>query len=227
MTRLIHDQFAKQYLKELLSSRGEVETSRDVMGEMRQIDVFFVPFAEPPQKATPLGLLEKIIATSCVLEPFRNPITRSEIRSCIGKLFDVCGEKEREARVEKRRITEEELPVLWILTPTISQTMLEEASAVSDANNWLEGVYSLRELFRTKIVAIHQLPQTPETLWLRMLGKGRVQREVISELKGLSDESQISSSTLELVYNLLTRLKVSEELESPPAKPGFLEKPGF
>ena len=60
-----------------------------------------------------------------------------------------------------------------------------------------------------------------------MLGKGRVQREVISELKGLSDESQISSSTLELVDNLLTRLKVSEELESPPAKPGFLEKPGF
>ncbi len=213
MTRLIHDQFAKQYLKELLSARGEVETSRDVMGEMRQIDVFFVPFAEPPQKATPLGLLEKIIATSCIFEPFRNPITRSEIRSCIGKLFDVCGEKEREARVEKRRITEEELPVLWILTPTISQTMLEEASAKADADNWLEGVYSLRELFRTKIVVIHKLPLTRETLWLRMLGKGRVQREAISELRRLSAEDPINFRVLELVYNLLTRLEESEELD--------------
>ncbi len=213
MTRLIHDQFAKQYLKELLSSRGNVETSRDVTGEARQIDVFFVPFAEPPKNVTPLGLLDKIATTSCVFEPFRNPITRSEIRSCMGKLFDVCAEKEREARTEKRKITEDELPVLWLLTPTISQTITTEFNAKSDTKNWLEGVYSLGEGLKTKIVAIHQLPRTPETLWLRMLGKGRVQRDAMSELRGLSAENQINFTVLELVYNLLTRLEVSQELD--------------
>ncbi|MDY6807231.1 MAG: hypothetical protein SXA11_25930 [Cyanobacteriota bacterium] len=213
MTRLIHDQFAKQYLKELLSARGNVETSRDVTGEARQIDVFFVPFAEPPENVTPLGLLDKIATTSCVFEPFRNPITRSEIRSCMGKLFDVCAEKEREVRGEKRRITEDELPVLWLLTPTISQTIISEFNANSDTKNWLEGVYSLGEGLKTKIVAIHQLPRTPETLWLRMLGKGRVQRDAMSELRGLSAENQINFTVLELVYNLLTRLEVSQELD--------------
>ena len=46
-----------------------------------------------------------------LLEPFINAITRSEIRSCMGKLFDVCGEKERQAREEKRRITEKFTPL--------------------------------------------------------------------------------------------------------------------
>jgi hypothetical protein len=39
MTRFPHDQFAKQYLKELLSPLGGVETSRKVSGEVREIDV--------------------------------------------------------------------------------------------------------------------------------------------------------------------------------------------
>jgi len=31
MTRQLHDQFAKQYLEELLAPLGQVETSRDVV----------------------------------------------------------------------------------------------------------------------------------------------------------------------------------------------------
>ncbi|NES88548.1 hypothetical protein [Okeania sp. SIO2B9] len=43
MTIFPHDQFAKQYLEELLSSIGEVKTPREVRGEVRQIDVWFSP----------------------------------------------------------------------------------------------------------------------------------------------------------------------------------------
>ncbi|MBE9229746.1 hypothetical protein IQ264_30545 [Phormidium sp. LEGE 05292] len=35
MTKFVYDQFAKDYLKELLTPLGEVETSRDVPGEVR------------------------------------------------------------------------------------------------------------------------------------------------------------------------------------------------
>ena len=38
MTRFIHDQFAKQYLTELLTPYGQVETSKDITAEVRQID---------------------------------------------------------------------------------------------------------------------------------------------------------------------------------------------
>ena len=43
MTRFIHDQFAKQYLTELLTPYGQVETSKDITAEVRQIDVLFIP----------------------------------------------------------------------------------------------------------------------------------------------------------------------------------------
>ena len=43
MTRFPYDQFAKDYLKELLQPLGEVETSRKVPAEITEIDVYFVP----------------------------------------------------------------------------------------------------------------------------------------------------------------------------------------
>jgi len=43
MTRTPHDNFAKDYLEELLSPLGKVEISREVTDEARQIDVFFSP----------------------------------------------------------------------------------------------------------------------------------------------------------------------------------------
>lgn len=44
MTRFIHDQFAKQYLTELLTPYGQVETSKDIAAEVRQIDNFIYSF---------------------------------------------------------------------------------------------------------------------------------------------------------------------------------------
>ncbi len=42
MTRFAHDQFAKEYLEELLAPFGEVKAPRRVAGEVREIDVWFV-----------------------------------------------------------------------------------------------------------------------------------------------------------------------------------------
>jgi hypothetical protein len=50
MTRFPFDQFAKDYLTELLSPLGEVETSQDVPAEVRQIDLRFTPTARPSSK---------------------------------------------------------------------------------------------------------------------------------------------------------------------------------
>lgn len=43
MTRFVHDQFAKDYLEELLTPFGEVKAPRRVSGEVREIDVWFAP----------------------------------------------------------------------------------------------------------------------------------------------------------------------------------------
>ncbi|HAG79952.1 MAG TPA: flagellar assembly protein H, partial [Cyanobacteria bacterium UBA12227] len=75
------------YLKELLSPLGEVETSRDVPGEVREIDVFFTPESDSIEYRQQLGLLGRLATTPAIFEPFRNAVTASQIRSCMGKLF--------------------------------------------------------------------------------------------------------------------------------------------
>lgn len=103
MTRQPHDQFAKQYLEELLAPLGDVETSRDIPGEVRQVDVLFTP--NPGSDRQMLGLLGKLVSDPCLLEPFRNQPSKTEIRNCMLKLFSFHGELQRRARRE-----EEELP---------------------------------------------------------------------------------------------------------------------
>ena len=64
MTRQPHDQFAKQYLEELLAPLGQIETSREVSPEVRQIDVWFVPAPQPATDPQVLGLLGQMAATA-------------------------------------------------------------------------------------------------------------------------------------------------------------------
>lgn len=80
MTRQPHDQFAKQYLEELLAPLGQVETSREVSPEVRQIDVWFVPAPQPATDPQVLGLLGQMAATASLFEPFRNPPTPEEVQ---------------------------------------------------------------------------------------------------------------------------------------------------
>jgi hypothetical protein len=213
MTRFPHDQFAKDYLKELLAPLGEVETSRDVAGEVQEIDVWFAPSHQPIEYAQILGLLGRFADKPAIFEPFRNPCNATEIRSCINKLFDVYAGLERQARRDNTRIVEADLPRLWILTPTASESLLQGFGARLDEDNWVAGVYFLADYLRTAIVVIHQLPRTQETLWLRILGKGRVQQQAIDELQALPSEHPLSFAVLELLRSLRTILEVSQDLE--------------
>ncbi|MFM6355937.1 MAG: hypothetical protein ACKPH7_25145 [Planktothrix sp.] len=81
MTRFIYDQFAKDYLEELLSILGEVQAPREVRGEVRQIDVWFVPQPEKEVNAEILGLLGRLARTPPLFEPFCNPATPDKICS--------------------------------------------------------------------------------------------------------------------------------------------------
>ncbi|ARI83665.1 hypothetical protein C789_3256 [Microcystis aeruginosa FACHB-905 = DIANCHI905] len=64
MTRQPHDQFAKQYLEELLSPLGKVEVSKEVADETRQVDIFFSPHPNMRGNAQSLGLLGQMVTTS-------------------------------------------------------------------------------------------------------------------------------------------------------------------
>ncbi|WP_199248999.1 hypothetical protein [[Phormidium] sp. ETS-05] len=222
MTRFIYDQFAKQYILELLSPFGSTETSKTLASERRQIDIFFTPKPENPPAAHDLGLLGRLATTPAVFEPFSNPVKPKEIRSCLVKLFDLQADLERKAIREKRRLTASESVQLWILTPTASAAILANFNAKPDPENWMSGIYFLGKELQTAIIVIHQLPATPETLWLRILGTGAVQKQALQELSQLPPDNPAREIALELLYNLRAILEARQNL-APEEKELIME----
>ncbi len=219
MTRFPHDQFAKSYLQELLATLGEVQIPRAVLSEARQIDVWFEPSDSPdPNRICVLGLFGRLLSTSCIFEPFRNPVSVDEICGCVSKYLDVRGEYLRAANRENEKLHEDILPKLWIITPTASEDILSGFGAINDEGNWGKGIYLLAKYFRGGMVVVHQLPKTPDTLWLRILGRGKVQQQAIQELQALPEDDLLKLSTLELFYGLTEILEArkqnQEEIEN-------------
>ncbi len=207
MTRFLHDQFAKDYLEKLLQSYGELQVPRRVSAEVREIDIFFAPTPTTTEQLETLGLLGRIAALPAILEPFRNAASAEEICDCLLKLLQIKGELRREAKRNNVSLADSAIPKLWILTPTASRQLLSGFGATR-ADDWVSGVYFIADSFRTAIVAIHQLPTTPETLWLRMLGRGKVQSRAIDELEALPVSHPFRQATLELLYTLRQNLAV-------------------
>lgn len=62
-------------------------------------------------------------------------------------------------------------------------------------------------------MVIHQLPCTEETLWLRILGKGRVQQQAIDELETLPQNNPLCSKAIDLLLNLKITLEFNQNID--------------
>ncbi|MBD2291154.1 DUF4351 domain-containing protein [Microcystis wesenbergii FACHB-1317] len=204
MTRFLWDKFSKDYLETFLSSSGDVKTSLDVTAETQEIDVYFRPTS--PEMPPELGLLGRLAQTPCLLEPYRNPVTIDGIIACLSKLLTVREQLQREAHRHQQPLLAENIPRLWILTPTASQRIITAFSALNHPD-WGEGIYFLPPALTTSLIVLHQLPETPETLWLRLLGRGGTRTRAIDELEALSPHNPLKSASLKLLYNLSRNLQ--------------------
>jgi hypothetical protein len=140
------------------------------------------------------------------LEPYRNPVTIDGIIACLSKLFTVREQLQREAHRNQQPLLAENIPRLWIITPTASQRIITAFSALNHPD-WGEGIYFLPPALTTAIIVLHQLPETPETLWLRLLGRGGTRSRAIDELEALSPHHPFKSASLKLLYNLSRNLQ--------------------
>lgn len=205
MAKNSSDQFSKQFLEELLSPLGSVETSCEVAGEPQLVDVYFLP-SKPPVSSQSLGILGRIVQTPCLLEPYRNQPSPDEVCSCLLKLLQVRGDYRRKARRDKGAAIVN-FPYLWILASSASKSLLDGFGA-SLKEDWGSGIYFLAPSLRTAIVSINRLSCTEETLWLRLLGKGQTQKQAISEVLSFDTEDPRRSTILKLLANW----KVSVEI---------------
>ena len=209
MSQFPHDDFVKEYLPELIKDYGKVFSGKKIASQTKEIDVFFQPYKKKKvnNDVSQLGLLSNLLNTTCLFEVYRNSVTTQQIIECIGKLADV---KTSIAREKKKKNQEEEQVNLWIITPTLSQKILNGFKA-EIKDNWQEGIYFFPDSLSTRVIVVHQLPVNEQTLWLRILGKGTVQEKAIEELNALSEDNPYRDSVLELISNLFTMLQLNRE----------------
>ncbi|NET57444.1 MAG: hypothetical protein F6K47_15155 [Symploca sp. SIO2E6] len=122
----------------------------EIPGEARQADVYFVPKPQSTTSSTTLGLLSRITTTPCLLEPFRNPPTLTEIRNCLLKLLLLQANLQPLAKRDNITLPETQLPQLWILVPSASKKTLN-GFAACQKTSWLKGVYHLPAHLKTGI----------------------------------------------------------------------------
>jgi hypothetical protein len=165
MTTKPFDKFNKRIFQELLSPFGQVFPEFGILGEQRRIDVFFVPHPGVVSDVSELGYLAEMTRQPALLEPFRSA------------LLDEFADLQRQHPI----VPVTEKPQLWILAAEVSDRLLNDF-AEPPGSNLMEGLYPLRKGLGTTIVAINELPVVPETLWLRLLGKGLTQEGAIADL---------------------------------------------
>ncbi len=120
---------------------------------------------------------------------------------------------QRQAKRENQSYNEDNTPRLWILSPSAGITVLEGFGAKID-QDWPEGVYFLPALYRTAIIAINQLPVTAETLWLRLLGRGKTQDQAVRELLELPQGNAFRENVLELLISWRVSMEINNILET-------------
>jgi hypothetical protein len=205
-----HDQFAKQFLEELLSPFGILELNREVLGEARFIDLWFQPHPHPQPNPIDLGFLDQIAQAPSLIEPYRNPINTQDIESCLAKRLALKASLERKSQTTREPI----FPLLWILAPTVSAAILNSFGAIPNPT-FLPGIYTLPPALGTHIIILHQLPPLPQTLWLRLLARGKFQKRAIQEVLALPAQDTRRDLALRLLVNWKIALEtIPSELQA-------------
>jgi hypothetical protein len=221
MTQTPFDQMSKQYLEEFLAPFGRVQRQYEVPGEAKFVDVWFVPDQEAELPAAELGILGRMVGGMCLLEPYRNAPTRTEVRTAVMKLIWVQEDERRKANLGDNALSEDELPKLWILATTTSKPLLQDCEA-KVKSDWLSGIYFAPEIFKTAIVSIDELPETRETLWLRILGRGQTQERAIREVLALPPEYPRRSNILRLLASWKVRIDLGELMDFSEQEDGLM-----
>jgi hypothetical protein len=210
VVRARFDQFAKRLLDKALSMVGEVRTQLEIHGEVQAADVWFLPRAGHEAERARLGLLGRMAETACLLEPFHATPGGDEVLDCLNKQLTLRRNLVREARKDDGRPPD--LPRLWILSAGRPESVLA-GLCCSPLADWPTGVWQAPSLLATSLVVLRDLPETRDTLPLRLMGSGAALERAMAELDALPAEDWEPRAFVPLL--LAFRLHVPQDPRDP------------
>jgi hypothetical protein len=206
--RTVFDQCAKQLAREALEGWGHLETQREVLPEVQAIDIAFEPSGVPlPER---LGLLGQMARAACMLEPYSEAPSEHDLADCVLRQLAWHRERLRKTAPEERPGLPR--PWLWVLSAQPLKKMLGRFGFVAPSEApegdepWPTGFYLLAPAHRVGLVLLPDLPRQPQTLLLRMMGRGGTRAGAIEDAFALPDDDPRKTMIAQLVMRLRIEL---------------------
>ncbi len=207
MAQYKHDRFFKFYIQSLYKTKGDTQQNIQVRNdEDLEIDLMFIG---QPGKAgwqqEDLGLFDLLMQEhqTIIIEHYSGYLDEIDIHKSITRknLYWEPKYKEQlevartnEKLTKSQRLSQVSLdqiehqnPFTWILAVNCSERVLKSCSAQPDRELGV-GVYRLIPFLRMGIVIIDRLPDSPATVWLKMLGDKESARVAFGEIEQLSSD---------------------------------------
>jgi hypothetical protein len=182
------DQFAKSMLERLLRPVGTVRPQHEVRSSAQAVDMWFEPAPGREAARSRLGPLGRISEEACMLEPFHEAPGVPAVRACIRKQYNLAHWQEQDVRAavaqEARAAAAQAFPRLWLLSAGRPETVLARYE-MRPMDGWLAGFWQAAEGHALHVVVLRDLPETRETVLLRLLGAGATHSRAIKELAAL------------------------------------------
>jgi hypothetical protein len=141
-----------------------------------------------------LGLLGRVTEKACTLELFHNTPEGEDLAACLIKHGNF-------RHFLSLRSAPPAVPVQWVISSGRPDGGIAGLCFHPDGS-WPGGVYRGPTLLWTWLIVVSELPTERSTLFLRLLGAGRVLRQAIAELKALPEDAPERSLALPVLLRL-------------------------
>ncbi len=175
-----HDRFTKKLLHRILESEGTFTAEMEVSPDAQRFDGYFVP--DRAHAARQRDLLDRLTSRACAFEAFRAAPGPTEIEGCVRKILNA-------RHVLALARPSKPLPSLWILCAGDPRKGLAHAGATAK-RGFPRGVYETPAVLHTGLVVLGRLPETHNTLILRLMGRGRTLQRALAELERLPADAR-------------------------------------
>lgn len=205
MAQYKHDRFFKFYIQSLYRTKGATRKNIQIYNdEDLEIDLMFIgDLAKQGWKEQDLGLFDYLMQThpTVIVEHYSGYLEGVDVNDCITRK-NLYWKSERKGLIKAAKLalnltSSQQLPkpeianidlnnpFTWILTVNCGSQIIQDCAAQVHPE-FESGVYLLPDQWRMGIVTIEQLAETPEHLWLKMLGNRDSARKAFRAIDQLS-----------------------------------------
>ena len=192
--RTIFDRFAKDLVGSALAPGCQVVPEREISGDPQRIDLWCEPDPARIFELERHGILRRFVAEgACAFEFFHQPPSLLELMRSLRKILTL---RQSSGGPEAQRAP------LWIIAGGRPAQVFAELPSLRADPSWFEGVYATDPGLGLYLIVTSEIPNTPDTLILRLLGAGRTLRQAFHEVRSTRADDPVRRVAIPFMITL-------------------------